>query len=119
MMNKTQLFIKEIPHLIEVRALWNKLSDSIYNIAYGELESTEYIRIYNHYENALKDIVLSIVPKECAEIVENYFEAMVLEFAENRFLTFQDKEGNSHVIINPADMLDAIISWEYTPSIAI
>lgn len=119
MINKVQFFQEEIAGLIKARSLWNKLSDSIYNIAYGELENTEYSHIYTNYENTLKKIALSIVPAERTEIVEEYFEAIILEFAENKMLTFQDADGIFHIITNPVDILDAIISFDYIPSIAI
>lgn len=117
MINKVQFFNEEISNLIDARIQWNKLSDHIYSIAGGELESTSYWHIYSHYEKALKKVLISIIPEERAKAVEKYFEAMILEFAENKCLTFKDKHGNSQQISDPSKMLDAIIAYEYVPLI--
>lgn len=111
MISNKEFFNQNIVCLVEARKRWNSLSDKIYAIAGGDLENSEYFIIYNYYEIAVKDSLINLVPENYTNFIQEFFTVMILEFVENGYICFQDKNETTIPIINPIDIPAAIINY--------
>lgn len=71
----------KVQKVIEARQLFNELSDKVYDIACGDLDSSPYAAIYQNFENSVRDDLVAMggVNKK---MVNEYFGWFVLSFAD-------------------------------------
>lgn len=70
-----------ISDLIEARKLFNELSDKIYAIAEGDLDNSEYGKIYTNFERTVcREVAVQYYERE--KFLEEYFSLIILDMAQ-------------------------------------